>query len=395
VANQRACSLNNGFVRSKGAILIIILVLSTLIAMLANVAMETGILQIKMANNFRLALQVRKQVEEDIRLIEKKLSSEWISTLPKEVSFLQFVPDTLSFGERKGANFYQIEAMRNNEDGSSYHIVTTFSVRAKPSQEFFDEINHHVLENIKTQNPIIARLSSGRWIGIIICVNEELKQTQIEILDLHHGNQLFQTTIKSTISSNVIAVDSMQQNFSDVAYMGDANGYIWKLHFHDNWHLTCQRVLGVGKIHSLIVGKHPQGNGVVLYVVNDNPFDKHQELHALADVNNTIKPLFICKNPVSIEKFVLWQGYLIASDANNKINLYDAFTGEHQFEGALSEIKELENYQVIENQLPMIFIRKPIDDVPVFIINTKYGLLSGQFSIKNNRLGRHTWQIMS
>lgn len=363
--------------------------------MIANVAMETGVLQIKMANNFRLALQVRKQVEEDIRLIEAKLSNEWISTLPKEVRLLQFVPDTLRFGEKRGANFYQIEVLRKNEDGSSYHVASTFSVRNKSTQDYFDEINQSVLENIKPQKPIIARLASGQWIAIIIYVDEELKQTQISIVELHYGNQLFQTMIKSIISSEVIAVDSMQQNFADIAYMGDDKGRIWKLHFNDNWHITCHCILGVGKIHNLIVGKHPQGNGALIYVVSENPFEKHQELHALADVNNIIKHFFICKNPVSIEQFILWQGYLIASDASNKINLYDAFTGEHQFNGALSLFKELEKYQVIEYQTPMIFTSKPIDDTPIFIINTKHGLLSGQFSINKSRLGRHTWQILS
>ena len=73
MAGQRSYRLNNCHSHSKGTILIIILVLSTLIAMLANVAMESGILQIKMANNLMLSLQVRKQVEEDVKLIEEKL----------------------------------------------------------------------------------------------------------------------------------------------------------------------------------------------------------------------------------------------------------------------------------------------------------------------------------
>ena len=86
--------------------------------------MESGILQYKMTNSFEEGLIIRKKLDAKLAQIEHDLEK---GSFPKQVTLLEFVPDTLIFGENKGTNYYRIEV--TDENAQSNVMTSTLAMR--------------------------------------------------------------------------------------------------------------------------------------------------------------------------------------------------------------------------------------------------------------------------
>lgn len=367
----------NGYHDSSGAVLIIVLVFTTMIAMLANMGMESGILQLKMVNNLKAFLNTKSQAENELVSIEKKLANDFQFELPSHVKLLQFVPDTLHFGENEGSNYYRIEINKSNADGSNYQLISTFSVRKEAP------------ENLSPDH--FFRLNSGEWAEIFVNSDFGTKKTSLTFLNLHTQNIIKQIIIPKDHISSIVAVDSNGKGYSDAVYFGDDEGNLWKINMQ-NW--TCQQhQLGLfgGIIAKPIVGRHPSGNGVLIYLLTQIKLNKQQIIHVFSDNQNVIKPFYTIEEEPSLGQPILRQGYLLAVDKLYALNIYDAFTG------ALIKKEKMQYFNeggssVGDIDVLRVTIEKPLENQPLVVVNTNKGVFFCRTEIEFGRLGRRTWK---
>ncbi|MBN9289237.1 MAG: hypothetical protein BGO43_01395 [Gammaproteobacteria bacterium 39-13] len=112
-----------------GGVLIIVLVFSTLIALICITAMESSTLQLKMVNNFQLLKQIQQETQHQVLLLEENLTDYFYEEPPEHTDLLQFVPDTLLFGEPQGSRYYRVKVEIEQENGAHYSLSTTYGVR--------------------------------------------------------------------------------------------------------------------------------------------------------------------------------------------------------------------------------------------------------------------------
>ncbi len=358
----------------SGSVLIMVLVFSTLIALVANTGIESGILQLKMVNNFKSFLNIKSQAESELISIEKMLASDFHFTLPSNVKFLQFVPDTLHFGENQGSNYYRIDISRSNDDGSNMYLNSTFGVRKK---------------EIDVQDSAIILPNGDRTLIVLeskTCTNK----SRLIFLDYEYGHKIKEFIIP-TITSEFVAVDSKGSGFSDIVYFGDDEGNLWKINLH-NW--VCQQYplrLSGSIIAKPIVGRHPSENGVLIYLLTRIKLNKQQVIHVFHDNYQQIKPFYTIEEEPSLGPPLMRQGYLLCVDKFNNLNIYDVFTGASIKKEKMIYFNE-GGPSVGDNELPQVTIDKPLDRIALVTVNTSNGMFFCRTEIEFGRLGRRTWK---
>jgi len=122
-------SLNYSFANQNGSILIIVLVFSLIISMMVIFSMESIVLQSKIARNYQYEVINFINTEQILQKSEFDLLNDDKHTKNISCSKVQFVADTLIFGERQGLHFYELDVDESGLEGTRTHIQSVVSLR--------------------------------------------------------------------------------------------------------------------------------------------------------------------------------------------------------------------------------------------------------------------------
>lgn len=170
----------------RGAILIIVMIFSTVMSMLTLLSMENTWFESKMTQAFSHSIERRIEQEQTMFSLEKMFHNnpdEFIKS--GQARLLQFVPDTIHFGDRSGLYYYELQIG---------HIVTT-------------QIIH------------VDDVGNDKSLGL---------SNAMEIS--------FSVPSKTT---TLLETDRFSKGWVDAVYAGDDSGNIWRLNTdpfqHDEW----------------------------------------------------------------------------------------------------------------------------------------------------------------
>ena len=185
----------------QGAILIVVMIFSTVMSMLTLLSMQNTWLAAKMTQAFSHSIQRRLQQEQTMFSLEELFKvdpTEFIKS--GQAHLLQFVPDTIHFAERAGLYYYELRADS---------IVTTQVIYQDPKDE--------EAQWVKFSNGVICRLN---------------------IVYLHGENHLILSTADGAVEhslvlplhvTSILLTDRHLQGWVDAIYIGDRSGNIWQL----------------------------------------------------------------------------------------------------------------------------------------------------------------------
>ncbi|MFI4937444.1 MAG: hypothetical protein ACHQJ6_02915 [Candidatus Berkiellales bacterium] len=368
----------------QGNILIIVLVFCTFIATAAIALLESSILQIKMVNNFHGKLLAQHRNESDVINLEQKLETAKDPRLLPNVKFLQFVPDTLHFSEKEGVDYYCIMKKIQAQDGSQSMIKSTVGIRHKTNQAengkmFFNNINNDdnnnknkitgfvtpmdnpddvifaekYIEKLKTDQhltrqilykPITVRLSNGKWVSVVpLYIKDQKPNFVLSFFEIQNDKPYFDILLPFDHShdlslSALIAVDSMSKGYADLIYVADNKGNIWKVNidnrFPARWK-AFQSDPPFSFVDKIIIGRHPESKGLLLYVLGIKKGSARKELFALWDKNLLLDfhyfPFFSFSDLGKLSTFSLQQGVLLIQSDTHTNKIIDAFTGSVKY----------------------------------------------------------------
>lgn len=249
-----------------GSALIIVLVFSTLIALVCVMAMESSVLQLKMVNNFLLMKKTQQEAESKLLLLEEKLENYFYEDPPADTDFIQFVPDTLLFGETQGSNYYSVKVKHENENDTRYSIMTTYGARKGKNG------SHSFQLAIKDTN-----FQSSQDSLLLYHINEHLSWNRVEWkapVSVKLSEPLYDVTLDSLIELDKVKKPLKMPPLVSVM---DSNGYIWRLNHQgeivdsidlkkgeqsllEQWQsatLTSANFFGGNQWHRMIVGVMP------------------------------------------------------------------------------------------------------------------------------------------
>ncbi|MFO1257915.1 MAG: hypothetical protein U1E78_05850 [Gammaproteobacteria bacterium] len=196
----------------QGAILIVVMIFSTVMSMLTLLSMENTWLEAKMTKAFSQYIERRLEREKAMDLLEKRFEANPNELLKSgEASLLQFVPDSIHFGERSGLYYYELRVD---------HIITTQAIE---SEDINDEEKLLVfsngtagflrIESHHEENHLVLRTTSGA-------------------MEVPFAVPLGITTL--------LATDYQYRGWVDAVYVGDRSGNLWKLDTkplqYDEWY---------------------------------------------------------------------------------------------------------------------------------------------------------------
>lgn len=118
--------------RTRGSVLIIVLIFSLLIGMLVTLSMEFGLLQTKTTRSYHFEMMELMNTDQVLREQEQRLMQEVLEdgrTAAYADSKLQFVPDTLMFGERQGLTYYSVDVRGRGDEGTQVHLQSVVALR--------------------------------------------------------------------------------------------------------------------------------------------------------------------------------------------------------------------------------------------------------------------------
>lgn len=120
----------------SGHVLIVVLLLSLIVSMIVMLSLETSVLQIKISRNYQSEVLNFMSAEQSLQELENKVLQEaWNlknSTLKNNIKHaekLQFVADTLEFGEHQGVVYYQLDVQQKDLEGAQTHLQSVVGIR--------------------------------------------------------------------------------------------------------------------------------------------------------------------------------------------------------------------------------------------------------------------------
>lgn len=113
----------------KGSILILVLVFSLIISMIVVFSMESSVLQTKIARNYQYEVINFINTEQILQKIEVDMMENMDQAQKASYPKIQFVADTLIFGERQGVKFYVLDVDESGLEGTKTHIQSVVSLR--------------------------------------------------------------------------------------------------------------------------------------------------------------------------------------------------------------------------------------------------------------------------
>ncbi|MCS5708062.1 hypothetical protein CC99x_004000 [Candidatus Berkiella cookevillensis] len=115
----------------SGSVLIVVLLLSLVVSMMVMISLETSVLQTKISRNYQNEVLNFMSAEQSLQRLENKVLQEAYHTSNDvgELEKLQFVPETLEFGERQGVTYYQLDIQQKNLEGAQTHLQSVVAIR--------------------------------------------------------------------------------------------------------------------------------------------------------------------------------------------------------------------------------------------------------------------------
>lgn len=385
--------------KSKGAILIIVLVFCLITAVIAQGAMEVGYLQLKMAINFKNHIDVKTQAENEIINIENQFSKAALVKTP-QATFLQFVPDTLAFGESQGINFYRIAVNKQDESGAFVQLMSTFCVRNQQIEEIgvMDDDKLDYINNLNADSIVdvkVIQTHSSHNLLLVAFSKNDNKTTQLAFVRFPQAEIVRTFTIEGKLSSKLFIADTQSKGKADCIYVGTQKSELVTISmdspFVDEWEMTVHKDLVEGEIIGTpILGRHPQGKGCLLYCLVEK--NKQRSIQVLTQNKKNIHHFYTLENSLSFGQPLLWQGYVIAVIHNNLVGIYDAFSGEQQQIIPLLPFKE-NSVPMQDCAPPVVVFNQPLDKNPQVFISTRHSQKYCEAPILASRLGRKTWGV--
>lgn len=124
------------FQKISGSVLIIVLLLSLIISMMVMIALESSVLQTTITRNYQFEVLNFIDAEQSLQKLENKTLHEMLMfksgfshKAKQPTTKLQFVADTLAFGERHGIDYYLLDINQVGLDGAQTHLQSVISVR--------------------------------------------------------------------------------------------------------------------------------------------------------------------------------------------------------------------------------------------------------------------------
>lgn len=321
---------------SKGAVLVVVLLLCMVMALFSNAMFDSAILQQKMVNHYQEKLWCLREAELELIKLEQHMESQFVVQLQESVSLIQFVPDTLHVGEKFGTRFYQIQVEKNHPNGASVELLSTIAVANDPS-------------NLP-----------------------DIQETAFN-LDIP----------ENLVISSITAI-------ADYVYLTDNQGQLWKINRENVWKRMPMNGTIIGKP---VVGRHPGGVGVLVYVLVVD--EAQNSIVALSDnFQDPIFPFFTIVDKNSLSEPKLRQGYLVVNsiDDDTFVKIYNAFNGRLIREKRIQSLQPFsENPHDNKRPPPVIMINKPREKEREVYVYTKKGIGFVKIEIDYDRLGRKTW----
>lgn len=264
-------------------------------------------------------------------------------------------------------------------------------------------------EGAIVHKPTIVRFANARWGVVFTYILNH--QAYVAFADVQSGNIFkeialpiyFSSTQKASELSTLATVDSKARGFCDEVYVGDSNGRLWKIALEGSavdWHIAQYVDLSLEKIVGQpVVGRHPEGKGVMVYLLIQAHDRRHKIVALATDKQNVFTISFVIDEYCRVQQPLLRQGYLIVSTDEpneiNKIMVFDAFTGKKIRESKLTflDMSYLDPPQAFH--APFIFTNKPREKENLVVINTTRGLAFTKMEIDYSHLGRRTWETNS
>lgn len=383
----------------QGAVLMIVLIFCLLVAGIANIMMETSILQLKMIQNYKENSRLMSEVEGKLEKMESRLEQE-VEPTSIDVSFIQFVPDTLVYQEPQGVNYYRLFAQQNNPLGDVLQLTTTFCTRkiVKQNQISKDEAAISNLTHIINPNRIWhflpITIANGEIVWIVIYTPFSNKGTRLAIINLMQNKVIKEFTIEGKLTSQVLVTDIFTRGRADYIYFGTNLGDIVKINISETdsilWSLASYKDLIKGyMVGSLIAGRHPEGKGCLLYALVEN--EGRTFLQVLETNANELRQYYQLEQFSAIGQPLLWHGFLLTSIADNQLAVFDAFAGKLI---QLIPLITTKYFDVAQEMYlpPQVIIKQPVDKNPIVMVRSSFAAKQCEAPLLAARLGRKTWQ---
>lgn len=118
----------NGTLKQSGSVLIMVFILSLVAGLIVVLGLETNILLRKISKTYQQEVFTFMAAEKKCCEIENSFLSD-LGEEANKYSKVQFVPDTLMFGERQGIDFYRLEVEHNDANGIAIHLQSIIAIR--------------------------------------------------------------------------------------------------------------------------------------------------------------------------------------------------------------------------------------------------------------------------
>jgi hypothetical protein len=116
-------------VKQSGSVLFIALIFCAASSICLLLIFETRILETMMARYHQQKSQILLDYVVTLRQLEIDLENKSLSKYPKDVTFVQWVPDTLVCNETEGIAHYQINHKVSLADGARGEFTSTYAIR--------------------------------------------------------------------------------------------------------------------------------------------------------------------------------------------------------------------------------------------------------------------------
>jgi Tfp pilus assembly protein PilX len=112
-----------------GSVLIFVLVFSLLMSMIVTFSLESSVLQAKISRTYQYEVINFINTEQTLRKEEVDMMEKGYQPQKTAHPKVQFIADTLIFGERQGLKFYELDINQSGTEETRTHLQSVISLR--------------------------------------------------------------------------------------------------------------------------------------------------------------------------------------------------------------------------------------------------------------------------
>tara|TARA_R110002110_G_scaffold383245_2_gene594616 strand:+ start:60860 stop:61234 length:375 start_codon:yes stop_codon:yes gene_type:complete len=113
----------------RGSVLIVVLVFALLISMIVTFSLESCVLQTKIARIYQYEVINFIDTEQNLHKTEIDMMDKGGSLQAPSHPKVQFIADTLIFGERQGLRFHELDVNQSGAEETNTHLQSVISLR--------------------------------------------------------------------------------------------------------------------------------------------------------------------------------------------------------------------------------------------------------------------------